>query len=106
MRTDKALNLFNSDKNLPKKKIVSISLFGSRARGDARKDSDYDLLVLVRPNFSRKDTDRLYHAVMNVLISTGNVLSLKIFTMREYTRLLRMKTPFIQNISREAVAIG
>lgn len=30
-----------------------IYLFGSRARGDARLDSDYDVLVLVRANVDR-----------------------------------------------------
>jgi predicted nucleotidyltransferase len=29
-------------------KIASVVLFGSRARGDARRDSDYDIAVLIR----------------------------------------------------------
>jgi predicted nucleotidyltransferase len=30
---------------------VEIYLFGSRARGDARPDSDYDLMIVVRDDF-------------------------------------------------------
>lgn len=33
--------------------VLSIRLFGSCARGDARKDSDVDLLITVGPDHSR-----------------------------------------------------
>lgn len=33
-----------------KNKVRELSLFGSRARGDNRPDSDYDLLVVFDPN--------------------------------------------------------
>ncbi len=43
---------------------ASVTLFGSRARGDARPDSDYDFLVLFsRPvdfSFRQQVLDRLY----------------------------------------------
>jgi len=45
--------------------VSRIILFGSRARGDARPDSDYDVLVLVRdPSSSerRRYLDALYRA--------------------------------------------
>lgn len=32
--------------------VTELSIFGSRARGDARDDSDLDLLVEVKPNSS------------------------------------------------------
>ncbi len=34
--------------------VERIVLFGSRARGDYREDSDYDILVVVRNKLSRK----------------------------------------------------
>ena len=43
---------------------VKIILFGSRARGDYREDSDYDIMVLV--NAPYKDghiTDNIYHSL-------------------------------------------
>lgn len=47
-----------------KNKVRELSLFGSRARGDARSDSDFDLLVEFLPNsgmslfeFSRMQID-------------------------------------------------
>ncbi len=45
--------------------VSRIILFGSRARGGARPDSDYDVLVLVRdlsPSERRRYLDALYRA--------------------------------------------
>src|SRR5437899_9332739 len=47
-------------------RVSRIILFGSRARGDARADSDYDLLVIVRAATraeAREYRHRLYDAL-------------------------------------------
>ena len=51
-----------------------IILFGSRARGDAKPDSDVDLLVVESEPFSpqrsrRQETVRLYSALRNLPVS-------------------------------------
>ena len=88
------------------RKIRAIYLFGSRARGDHRANSDYDLLLVVRKNFTHRDKDKLYETVMDVLLETGNLLSLKIFDDAQYKDLLRQDTPFIQNVKKERVLVG
>jgi len=45
-------------------------LFGSRARGDARQDSDVDVLILVRDR-SRIDRDRVYDYVLDAALERG-----------------------------------
>ncbi|HUZ33813.1 MAG TPA: nucleotidyltransferase domain-containing protein [Xanthobacteraceae bacterium] len=45
-----------SEKALPGK-VESVVLFGSRARGDARRDSDYDVAVLIRGLENRRSVD-------------------------------------------------
>lgn len=58
----------------------TIILFGSRARGDARSDSDVDLLVVETEPFSpqrsrRKEAARLYMALRKLGVSKDILLS-------------------------------
>ena len=89
-----------------KSKIKLIYLFGSRARGDEKPYSDYDLLLIVKENFTLADKDALYDGVMDVLLATGAVLSLKIFKESEFSRLRKLGTPFMQNVLREGIKVG
>lgn len=57
----------------------TIILFGSRARGDARADSDVDLLIVETEPFSpqrsrRKEAARLYVALKGLAISKDILL--------------------------------
>ena len=85
--------------------IHELVLFGSRARGDAKPDSDYDILVIV-PAKSRGLRDALYDAVMDTLLAKGRLVSLKIFPESEFDRLRRLSTPFFERIQAEGVTIG
>lgn len=79
----------NSDEELLLRQMVStivsevlpetIILFGSRARGDARPDSDVDLLVVEAEPFSpqrsrRKEATRLYMALRSLGVSKDILL--------------------------------
>ncbi len=100
------LKKFINSKHFPSEKIKTVTLFGSRARGDYKADSDYDLLLVVRDNFTSHDKDRLYDLVMDILLETGNLLSLKIFRESIYKNMLHQNTFFIQNIKKEGVLVG
>jgi uncharacterized protein len=79
--------------------------FGSRCRDDFRPDSDYDLLVVLEKK-DRRIISQLYEGVMEVLLSTGKLISLKIFTKKEFDRLRSLPTPFMENVLREGIRIG
>ena len=79
--------------------------FGSRARAEHRTDSDYDILVVVE----RKNPvvlDVLYEGVTTVLLGRGRLVSLKVFEEREFSRLERLQTPFVQKVLMEGKPIG
>ncbi len=85
--------------------IKEIYLFGSRCRDDWRPDSDYDILILLEKK-ERPIIGRLYDAVMDILLSTGKLISLKIFTVSEFNRLKSIPTPFVNTVLREGIKIG
>lgn len=84
--------------------IVEIYLFGSRCRDDWRPDSDYDLLIVLEKK-DRSIIDQLYDAVMEILLSTSRLISLKIFTISEFNRLKSIPTPFINNVIKEGIGL-
>jgi len=88
-----------------KARIKYIYLFGSRARDDWRPDSDYDIFIVVDKK-DRKIVDKFYDAVLDVLLDTGNLISLKIYPLSEFNRLKSLKTPFITNVLKEGKELG
>ena len=87
-------------------KIKGIYFFGSRAKGTARPDSDYDLLLVVSKDFSLNYKDKIYDIVMDVLLDTGRLISLKIFEAGVFQNLCRRKTPFTTHVLEEGIALG
>lgn len=85
--------------------IRGMYLFGSRCRDDWRPDSDYDILIVVEKK-DREFISRLYDAVMDVLLETGRLISLKVFTASEFNHLKSIPTPFMQNVLKEGVMLA
>ncbi|MBM4064819.1 MAG: nucleotidyltransferase domain-containing protein [Planctomycetes bacterium] len=85
--------------------IEEMYLFGSRCRDDWRPDSDYDILIVLEKK-DRVIIDKLYDAVMDVLLSTTKLISLKIFTSSEFNRLKSIPTPFMSNVMTKGIKLG
>jgi len=85
--------------------IAEIYLFGSRCGDNWRPDSDYDIMIVLAKK-DRVIIDRLYEAVMDVLLSTTKLISLKIFTSSEFNRLKSIPTPFMSNVMSKGIKIG
>ena len=83
---------------------AEIKLFGSKARGDNREDSDVDVLVIVSSEDWRL-SDKVYEIATDLLLETGVSISPKIISARQYEELLRENAPFIRNVIRDAVPV-
>jgi predicted nucleotidyltransferase len=83
---------------------ADIILYGSRARGDERQDSDWDILILT--NYAanlmveRKFRDKLY----DLELETGETFSVFVYSKNEWLNKQRI-TPFYQNVLHEGVHI-
>ncbi len=104
MKSDPTLKRFLA--SITREKIKKIYLFGSRARGTHRPDSDYDLLLVVEEGFSIADREQLYDSVMDVLLETGRLISLKIFKESLFKKLTAIPTPFMGHVLNEGVLLG
>lgn len=84
--------------------IVSIDLFGSKARGDSKQDSDIDLLIIVQDRDSI-DRNKIYDYVLDAELNYGINISLKIYNKDEYNKLVQMNIPFTTNVQKEGITL-
>jgi uncharacterized protein len=84
-------------------RFVGAYLFGSRARGEARPDSDVDVLVVLNGAFDYGEMiERTSPAVLDLSLKYETVIS-RAFVSKE--RFERECSPFLMNVRREAVAL-
>ncbi|MCS7202985.1 MAG: nucleotidyltransferase domain-containing protein [Thermodesulfovibrio sp.] len=48
-------------------RVIKILLFGSRAKGETKKDSDWDLLIVVEKKLTRQERTELGHLIRKEL---------------------------------------
>jgi uncharacterized protein len=81
-------------------RIERILLFGSRARGEARENSDYDVAVFLRDLTDRwQEMDRIIPIVTDIIDDTGAVIHAMPYRARAY----QDRTSLMREIRREGV---
>lgn len=79
-------------------------LFGSRARGTERKDSDWDILILIdKPQITLQDYDKYSYPLRELGWEIGEMINPVLFTKKEWEE--SHFTLFNHNVCREGVMI-
>ena len=80
---------------------ADVILYGSRARGDAHAESDWDLLVLVDGNVDLARQGRVTEALLDLELETAQVLVPSLYDREVWNTGLPRITPFHANVTHE-----
>jgi uncharacterized protein len=84
---------------------AKIFLFGSRARGDSKNTSDWDLLVLLDGLVNSARVDTVRHKLYEVEWETGQIISSIVRNQRQWNSPIHRCVPIYSNIKREGIAL-
>jgi uncharacterized protein len=85
----------------PTAKVV---LFGSRARGDAKHESDWDILILINDTVTTEIESAFRYKLFDLELETGEVFSTFVYNTDIWNRKHKV-TPFYKSIKKEGVAL-
>jgi predicted nucleotidyltransferase len=84
---------------------ADVFVYGSRARGTAHADSDWDILVTTSALATESLKRAIRHRLYPLEWETGEVISTMIYSRQEWYHTPNHETPFRRRIRHEAVGI-
>jgi len=84
---------------------ATVILYGSRAKGTAKDNSDWDILILLnKSNVSIQDEQLFRHKLYDLELKIGEPISTFVYSLKDWNNKLS-NTPLHQNIQREGMIL-
>jgi predicted nucleotidyltransferase len=80
-------------------------LFGSRARGDNKPDSDWDILILINNQIVTSEIEDKFRDVLyNIELESGQIISAFIYPKSYWQKKMRY-SPLYKSIKKEGIKL-
>ena len=90
---------------LQREPTAKIYLYGSRARGTAKSDSDWDLLILLKKEkITNEEEQNITYPLYDLEFESGEVISPMVYSENEWYSKYK-STPFYSNVMREGLIL-
>jgi len=83
---------------------AEVILFGSRARGEAHEDSDWDMLILTERPVTLKVEQSFRHKLFELELEFGQSISVFVYSKSDWNGKQR-STPLYHNIQAEGILL-
>lgn len=86
-------------------KGIELRVFGSAARGDYRRHSDIDVLVLLPVRVNNTIEEMVFDAAYDIELKYSVIFGIVVYAREFWASDLAASMPLYQNIQREGVSI-
>jgi uncharacterized protein len=84
---------------------AEVILYGSRARGDNKRDSDWDVMILLnRKNVDKKIEQTFRHHLLDIELEIGVPISVFVYSKSDWEGKYSI-TPLFKSIKKEGISI-
>lgn len=84
---------------------AEIILYGSRARGDNKQDSDWDVMILLKRNDVDKRVEQIFrHHLLDLELEIGVPISVFVYSKSNWEAKYSI-TPLYKSIKKEGISI-
>ena len=86
-------------------KTAEVILYGSRARGDNKRDSDWDVMILLnRKNVDKRVEQSFRHNLLDIELEIGVPISVFVYSKKDWEGKYSI-TPLARSIKKEGILI-
>jgi predicted nucleotidyltransferase len=102
---EKAIELINQVFEKRKIEVSKIIIFGNRARGDYKKDSDWDFLVVIDKEIEHREKREIAGEIRKNLVYSGMPADIIIISEKNYHERLNDVGHIVYYAVKEGIAV-